>query len=89
MADYSFPTGETVGFCSFESGTVQTEIPLWVHTIEVCSRRNPSYTGGVFRFFGVLLMGQLSLGRGNEGFFVNHRPLGAENNSELKKSISR
>jgi hypothetical protein len=66
---------------------VQTEIPLRVYTIEVCTKRNPSYTGGLFQFFGILLMGQLSLGRRYERFFVIYRPLGAGYNYALKKSI--
>jgi len=70
----------------FYSGT---SFHLWVYTIEVCTGRNPSYTGGLFRFFGILLMGQLSLGMGNEEFFVIHRPLGVEDNHTLKKSILR
>jgi hypothetical protein len=87
MADHRFPAGETIGFYAFESKTVPSEIPLRIHKIEGRTRRNPSDPGGLFRFFGVFPLGRLALGRGNEGFFILHRPLGAENNLAVKKSI--
>jgi hypothetical protein len=87
MADHGVPGNIPVGFCSPESETMPTEIPLWVYTAGVDSRRNPGYPGGLFRLLGCFPLGELSLEGGYERFFVLHGTLGTGDHIAFRRPI--